>query len=151
MKDEPENSTNDHLIDMVAAQLREEAVPAMPTQLLEGKPEMESLLVRKAPRITLLTWAIGIAAAIFATIGVASMILPQRGNLKTSSGNQPQEIRERIAIDPTKIQVQNLIALRPFEDLEAEIAQMQSEIELLKMEAVSLDAIRKIDAMMAKN
>jgi len=151
MKDEPENSTNDHLIDMVAAQLREEAVPAMPTQLLECKPEMESLLVRKAPRITLLTWAIGIAAAIFATIGVASMILPQRGNLKTSSGNQPQEIRERIAIDPTKIQVQNLIALRPFEDLEAEIAQMQSEIELLKMEAVSLDAIRKIDAMMAKN
>ena len=151
MKDEPRKATDDHLFDKVVVQLRDEVVPQVPMQLLECEPESEPLSSRQFPHKSMLTWGIGIAATILAMIGVANMLIPGGDTPVLSGGDQPVEIRDNIAAVLTKVHVQNLIALRPFEDLEREIAEMKSEVEQLKTEAVSLDAIRKIDDLMAKN
>ena len=57
------------------------------------------------------------------------------------SGKEPVE----------QITVENLLALRPFEALEADVDEMRSEIEQLKKKAALLDARRKAELMIAAN
>ena len=151
MNNEPKRMPDDQLIEKLVVQLRDEIVPAVPPQLLEWESETASLPVRRSRRKSMLAWVLGAAVTVLAMVGVANMMLPQQNTATLSEGNQPAKIRGDIAIESPKIHVQNLVTLRPFENLEREIEDMRSEIEQLKTEAHSLDAIRKIDAMMAKN
>ena len=145
------NSETEKLIDKAVARLRDDSVPAMPLQLLECEPETAQLITRQVLSISKVTWGIGIAVVVLTMIGLANIVFSDRDTPKLSEGEPPLAIRDSIATTSEKVYVQNLIELHPFEDVEQEIANMKSEIELLKMEAVSLDAIRKVDAMITKN
>ena len=145
------SNSEDNLVDEVVARLRDEYVPAVPRQLLENEPESGSIAPRQNPRASMAAWMIGIAAVVLAIVGIANMILPEHDKPNLSSNDSPVDIRDNIAKEPSKIHVQNLTSLRPFEGLDRELAEMKSEIEQLKMEAASLDAIRKLNAMMAQN
>ncbi len=152
MKDEfLKSNSDDSLVDELAAHLRDQYVPTVPRQLLEHAPDSGIITTRQNPLTSVVTWVIGIAVVVIAMFGIAHMFLPERDKPRLSHNDPPTMIYDNLAIEPTRIHVQNLNALHPFEGLEREIADMKSEIEQLKTDAGSLDAIRKLNAMMTRN
>ena len=143
--------SDDQLLDEAVVRLRDEHVPPVPSQLLEPHSEFGQVVVRSKNDVAIVFWLIGIAALVLAMVGIANMIPSQHDKPNLSSNDSTVDVRDNIDSEPTKIHVQNLTALRPYVDLERDIAGMKSEIEQLKVEAASLDAIRKANAMMAQN
>ena len=151
MSDPQEKSNIDQAIDSAAARLRNQVVPPVPDQLFECKSDADPKSLQRPINGLWVTWAIGIAAAVLVIVGFAYLMLPNESGLNGLVDRSSVDRRNDVVTVSEKIHVQALDEMRPFEELTKEIAEMKSEIERLKIEATSVDAIRRIDVMLATN
>lgn len=140
---------DDERIDRIAAGFRNLDVPPVPVRLFEDDGK-KNIVASKETTARTVTWSIGIVAVMIAIVVVASMVLSMPDDSEIPNVEQAGSTTDNIQ-DQSEVRVQKLAAFHPFDELENEIHGMKSEIEQLKVKAESLDAIRKIDALLAKN
>lgn len=141
---------DDELIDRIAAGLRNQNVPDVPQKLFDIASQHVQLQAnKKLPGPSLV--ATITAVALVLTLIVLSAIVMSVGNDPGPPNSKQTKSLRKHAPDLSIVHKQKISNLRPYEQIEKEINEIKADIEHLKAEAKSLDAIRKLDAMMAKN
>ena len=152
-KDEDKQTSIDGKLDEVIRQLQDEPIPEMPSELLEVAPASESKISisgTSAVGSKTLIWFAAMAALILAMVFVARQ-WNQPDVVDKTNPNKTSVIKAVEDLPPDEVLTESLADYRPYENLEQELALIRSEIAQLKEEAKQLDAIRKVNALMAQN
>lgn len=126
-------------LDEIILRLRDQSVPPVPSGLLDTElVRVNSGPEPKSRRSALIALVVLAATLLFALALPISRMGPVVGDKPVSQ-------------DVSPVSVVPVVRLDPYQDVEDELNQMQSEIAELKRRAELLDVYRKTESLLARN